>query len=138
VSDIVERLRGFWGDVSNRDIIEAADEIERLRSRSETLEAALREIRDLEGEINTSNYDHDDACELNRQFCYAVNIADAALSPTSSPDVQLPKGWLTDEFSRVDADVAQWSVGMKDSFKEATGIAIPPAPTPSKGGDDAV
>jgi hypothetical protein len=53
-------------------------------------------------------------------------------------DIQLPKGWLTDEFSRVDADVAQWSVGMKDSFKEATGIAIPPAPTPSKGGDDAV
>jgi phage tail tape-measure protein len=32
VSEIVERLRGFWGDVSNRDIIEAADEIERLRA----------------------------------------------------------------------------------------------------------
>ena len=32
MTDIVERLRGFWGDVSNRDIIEAADEIERLRA----------------------------------------------------------------------------------------------------------
>ena len=31
MTDIVERLRGFWGNVSNRDIIEAADEIERLR-----------------------------------------------------------------------------------------------------------
>jgi len=40
VTYIVERLRGFWGNVSNRDIIEAADEIERLRE-------ALREISDL-------------------------------------------------------------------------------------------
>ena len=32
MSDIVEKLRGFWGDVSNRDIIEAAAEIERLRA----------------------------------------------------------------------------------------------------------
>ena len=31
MSDIVEKLRGFWGDVSNRDIVAAADEIERLR-----------------------------------------------------------------------------------------------------------
>lgn len=49
-------------------------EIERLRS-------ALREISDLTGEINPSNYDHDDACELNRQFCYAITVADAALNP---------------------------------------------------------
>jgi len=30
--DIVARLRGFWGDLSNRDILEASDEIERLRA----------------------------------------------------------------------------------------------------------
>ena len=42
---------------------------------------ALEEIRDLQGEINPSNYDHDDVCELNRQFCYAFTIADAALAP---------------------------------------------------------
>lgn len=59
----------------------------------------------------------------------------AALSPAPATDVQLPKGWLADEFARVDADVAQWSPGMKDSFREATGIAIPPAPAPSEGGD---
>jgi septal ring factor EnvC (AmiA/AmiB activator) len=60
------------------------DRIDEATARAERLEAALREIKDLEGEINTSNYDHDDACELNRQFCYAVNIADAALSPAPS------------------------------------------------------
>lgn len=52
-------------------------EIERLR-------AALREISDLTGEINPSNYDHDDACELNRQFCYAITVADEALKGASS------------------------------------------------------
>lgn len=43
------------------------------------LEGALREISELEGEINPSNYDNDDACELNRQFCYAIVTAAAAL-----------------------------------------------------------
>jgi hypothetical protein len=41
VTDIVERLRGFWGNVSNRDIIEAADEIERLR---EAVDGLLRAV----------------------------------------------------------------------------------------------
>lgn len=41
---------------------------------------ALEEISDLHGEINPSNYDHDDACELNRQFCYAITTAAAALA----------------------------------------------------------
>jgi hypothetical protein len=40
VSDIVERLRWWKSEVN--ELFEAADEIERLRSRSETLEAALR------------------------------------------------------------------------------------------------
>ena len=47
-------------------------EIERLRE-------ALEEIMGLPGEINPSNYDHDDVCELNRQFCYGYAIARAAL-----------------------------------------------------------
>lgn len=48
-------------------------------AREADLVGALREISDLHGEINPSNYDHDDACELNRQFVYAITIADAAL-----------------------------------------------------------
>jgi len=46
----------------------------------QTLVDALEEISDLHGEINPSNYDHDDACELNRQFCYAITTAAAALA----------------------------------------------------------
>lgn len=56
----------------------APDLIAKAR-RVEELEAALREIADLEGEINPSNYDHDDACELNRQFCYGIVVAHEAL-----------------------------------------------------------
>ena len=41
---------------------------------------ALEEISNLHGEINPSNYDHDDACELNRQFCYGITVAAAALA----------------------------------------------------------
>lgn len=46
------------------------------------LREALKEISELHGEINPSNYDHDDACELNRQFCYALTVADLALKET--------------------------------------------------------
>ena len=63
-------------------------------------------------------------------------VSAGLLLPAPATEFQLPKGWLADEFARVDADVAQWSIGIKDSFKEATGLAIPPAPAPSKGGDD--
>ena len=93
------------------------DRIDEANARAERLEAALREIKDLEGEINTSNYDHDDACELNRQFCYAVNIADAALSPAPATDIQLPKGWLARELDGVAADVAQMSPGIRESLE---------------------
>lgn len=47
MSDIIDKLRGFWGDVSNRDIIEAADEIERLRE-------ALEKIADGKRDANQS------------------------------------------------------------------------------------
>jgi hypothetical protein len=94
------------------------DRIDEANARAERLKAALREIKDLEGEINTSNYDHDDACELNRQFCYAVNIADTALSPAPATDIQLPKGWLARELDGVAADVAQMSPGIRESLEE--------------------
>ena len=58
----------------------------------------------------------------------------AALSPAPATDVQLPRGWLADELKRVEADTEQWSDGMKDSFTDATGIAIPRGE--SEGGDD--
>jgi len=54
-------------------------EIERLRE-------ALEEIMGLPGEINPSNYDHDDVCELNRQFCYGYAIARAALGASHDAD----------------------------------------------------
>jgi len=97
-------------------------------SRAERLEAALRDARDLLLERVQGSPARSAAHN-------ARLVIDAALSPAPAADIQLPKGWLADEFARVDADVAQWSSGMKDSFKEATGIAIPPAPAPSEGGD---
>jgi hypothetical protein len=43
------------------------------------LRTALEEIRDLPGEINTSNYNHDDAVRLNDAFIETYHIARAAL-----------------------------------------------------------
>lgn len=47
---------------------------------------AMEEISNLHGEINPSNYDHDDACELNRQFVYAITIAANAVAKTKAKD----------------------------------------------------
>jgi hypothetical protein len=49
---------------------------------------ALEEIANLHGEINPSNYDHDGACELNRQFCYAITLAAAALAKAREGGVE--------------------------------------------------
>jgi hypothetical protein len=46
---------------------------------------ALREIRDLDGEINPNNYDHDDVCNLNSQFIRSYEIADDAIAQTQEP-----------------------------------------------------
>lgn len=54
MSDIVEKLRGFWGDVSNRDIIEAADEIERLRGRLAEVEEKIENARQAMSETQPS------------------------------------------------------------------------------------
>lgn len=54
------------------------DEVKRLRE-------ALEFISNLEGEINPSNYDHDDACNLNRSFCEAITTAAAAAALGDHP-----------------------------------------------------
>lgn len=48
-------------------------------ARIEKLEAALREIMELPGELNPCNYDYDDVVALNDAFCAAYSIARAAL-----------------------------------------------------------
>lgn len=49
--------------------------------REEELEKALRHIDALEPmELNPSNYDHDDVCELNRNAAHAADLARDALS----------------------------------------------------------
>lgn len=75
--DALHELIGIWrthGSIAAADYLQSA-----FAAREADLVGALREISDLHGEINPSNYDHDDACELNRQFVYAITIADAAL-----------------------------------------------------------
>ena len=95
-------------------------------NRAERLEAALRTIAE-----GTRDADQSYAS----LFAELVREARAALSADApATDVQLPRGWLAAELERVNADTEQWCEGMKDSFSDATGIAIPPAPAPSKGG----
>jgi len=56
------------------------DTLARLQRERDQAVEALREIAELDGEINPSNYDHDDACYLNTQFCYTATIARATLA----------------------------------------------------------
>ncbi len=91
MSDIVERLRSPEVLITNGLLIspvayEGAAEIEKLEAENERLRAeikrmrtALEEIRDLPGEINTGNYNHDDAVRLNDAFIETYHIARAAL-----------------------------------------------------------
>lgn len=55
-----------WTDLCERC------EIGRLRK-------ALQDIKELPGEINPDNYDHDDVVLLNNSFCKAFEIACTAL-----------------------------------------------------------
>jgi hypothetical protein len=61
------------------EIEKLRDEVERLRAENERMRAALEEIRDLPGEINTGNYNHDDAVRLNDAFIETYHIARTAL-----------------------------------------------------------
>jgi hypothetical protein len=85
--------RANWPAVNPRKIVEecsprhiqsvledAQATIARLTAERRELVEALRFISDLEGEINPSNYDHDDACNLNRAFCEAITTAADALA----------------------------------------------------------
>lgn len=84
--ELVERLKDekrVWSFQNTAtDRLEAADLIETQAREIERLREALKEIMDLPGEINPSNYDHVDVCELNRQFCLTYEIARAALGDT--------------------------------------------------------
>jgi isoleucyl-tRNA synthetase len=92
---LVERLEASRivlksGDYDGADLMRAwcamMDAVDALKAQANQIaekDEALREIENLPGEINPSNYDHDDVCELNRQFCYAVTIARKALSHSS-------------------------------------------------------
>lgn len=84
-------FRKLWRDLQDecqREGHGAAVELlqRAFEERERKLREALQEISELHGEINPSNYDHDDASELNRQFCYALTVADEALKET--PDAQ--------------------------------------------------
>lgn len=48
------------------------------------LRKALKDIMDLDGEINPSNFNEDDALYLNSQFIEAFNIAEQALKKGES------------------------------------------------------
>ena len=72
VSDIVEKLRGFWGDVSNRDIIEAADEIERLR---EALRPFARAADQLDKEMWDDFSIEGSLAEVTGSHCRAARAA---------------------------------------------------------------
>ena len=66
-------------------ITESADAIEAaMRDRDaeiERLREALREIDNLIcWEINPSNYDHDDVCRMNAEWCEIGDVARAALA----------------------------------------------------------
>ncbi len=102
----LDRLYWYAERLKKRDplLIEAADELERLRSEVQTwishtktavwsdseeckflteenakLRAALGSIMELEGEINPMNYDADDVSKLNNAFIESYHIARAAL-----------------------------------------------------------
>lgn len=54
-----------------------------IRAQVEALKIAteaLEEISRQDGEINPSNYDHDDACNLNDRFVESVFMAEKALA----------------------------------------------------------
>lgn len=70
--------------VANARLIAAAPdmaaEITSLRAEVERLRAALGQIAELQGELNPSNYTHDDVVMLNNAFGETWQIATAALT----------------------------------------------------------
>ena len=81
-----ELLTIAWMDGAHHSNTAHRARIAELEAEVERLREALEEIMGLPGEINPSNYDHDDVCELNRQFCYGYVIARAALGASHDAD----------------------------------------------------
>ena len=83
-------------DEMGREIDRRGECIERLEAENERLRAALGQIKALPGEINPSNYDHDDVMVLNNSHIKAFQIAEAALTalgePTSQPMEKVKDG----------------------------------------------
>lgn len=71
-AEYIERLKAVHRD--------AESEITRLRAANAELVAALKEIAELPGELNPSNYTHDDVCACNNAFIETWVIARAALT----------------------------------------------------------
>jgi hypothetical protein len=88
-NDMIRRTAAVWSDAHEKQselALKYVSELNRvIAQRNEVvaengrLRAALEEIRDLPGEINTGNYNHDDAVRLNDAFIEAYHIARAAL-----------------------------------------------------------
>ena len=76
------RNRAQWAarrDCARNELVNALpdllDELAALREREKALVAGLRQIMELPGEINPSNYDEDDVIALNNSHCEAYQIA---------------------------------------------------------------
>lgn len=68
------------GATSAESLLNAAAEITALRTERDEYKAAMKDASGIVMiEINPSNYDHEDVCELNRQMIEAMSIIAAAL-----------------------------------------------------------
>jgi len=87
--DLVKRLRGcvdayssspYYSGICVR-LGKAADRIEELEAKLEKVVKAVKEIDDkVRWEINLSNYDHQQVCDLNADWCEVGNIARTTLA----------------------------------------------------------
>ncbi len=71
------------------DLFEAlTNRLTAMEREVETAREAFGAIMDVGGEINPSNYNHDDVCALNGSYVEQFQIAEAALAALSPKDSQ--------------------------------------------------
>ena len=146
MSEIVERLRGFWGDVSNRDIIEAADEIERLREALEKIAAlpptgdAGEIVEKLKGHVDFEKAylsGYEDGVEKTAAYFETPEAAER-VKQRLMPLIDAVRAATIEECALViDRDIHTYDSEMR-SYAEGFAAAIRAtlSPAPSKGGDD--